>query len=88
MSEYIACETCLYKKNCQFLAKHKRTVVSDCTAYENAADMVMLCHGYWVPELSSEAPLYACSECHKLVYTQHPYCPHCGAVMDGKGDCE
>lgn len=34
------CETCLYNKNCQFLAKHKLEPVVSCTAYKNAADMV------------------------------------------------
>ena len=34
------CETCLYNKNCQFLAKHKLEPVVSCTAYNNAADMV------------------------------------------------
>ena len=34
------CETCLYNKNCQFLAKHKLQPVVSCTAYKNAADMV------------------------------------------------
>lgn len=40
MAEYIKCETCLYNKNCQFLAKHRNTIVEDCSAYKNAADVV------------------------------------------------
>lgn len=27
------CEKCLYKKNCQFLAKHKKAVVEGCTGF-------------------------------------------------------
>jgi hypothetical protein len=40
MTEYIKCETCLYNKNCQFLAKHRNTIVEGCSAYKNAADVV------------------------------------------------
>ena len=29
------CEKCLYRKNCQFLLKHKKTVVEDCSAFES-----------------------------------------------------
>lgn len=38
--ERCKCETCLYNKNCQFLAKHRRVIVEGCTAYKNSADMV------------------------------------------------
>lgn len=33
------CEKCLYRKNCQFLAKHKTAVVEGCTAFESKADL-------------------------------------------------
>ena len=29
------CEKCLYKKNCQFLAKLKRAAIEGCTAFES-----------------------------------------------------
>jgi hypothetical protein len=29
------CNKCLYKKNCQFLAKHRKTIVEGCTAFES-----------------------------------------------------
>ena len=29
------CGKCLYKKNCQFLATHKKVVVEGCTAFES-----------------------------------------------------
>jgi hypothetical protein len=35
----IKCETCIYRKNCQFLGKHKKAVVVDCEAYESEADL-------------------------------------------------
>lgn len=31
------CETCIYRKNCQFLGRHSKTVVAECTAYESEA---------------------------------------------------
>ncbi len=35
------CNKCLYKKNCQFLLKHKNAVVSGCTAFKDEADFVI-----------------------------------------------
>lgn len=29
------CENCIYSKNCQFLATHKRANVEECTAFED-----------------------------------------------------
>ena len=40
MTECIKCETCLYNKNCQFLASHRNTAVEGCTAYKNYDDVV------------------------------------------------
>lgn len=33
------CEKCLYRKNCQFLAKHKTAVVEGCTAFVSETDL-------------------------------------------------
>ena len=33
-------DTCLYNKNCQFLAKHQKTIVDSCTAYKDATNIV------------------------------------------------
>ena len=35
----IKCETCIYRKNCQFLAKHRKAIVEDCTAFESEAEL-------------------------------------------------
>lgn len=87
MSDIVKCATCLYKKNCQFLATHKRTVVSDCTAYENAEDMVKLRHGHWVHK-NNEMYCSVCGEEALMdeVYYESPYCPECGTKMDRKDD--
>ena len=33
------CEKCLYKDNCQFLAKHNKSTVDGCTAFKSATDL-------------------------------------------------
>lgn len=33
------CEKCLYRKNCQFLAKHPKADVDGCTAFESEAEL-------------------------------------------------
>lgn len=33
------CEKCLYRKNCQFLAKHKGVIVTDCTAFNDEEEL-------------------------------------------------
>lgn len=34
------CEKCLYKSNCQFIAKHKKAVVDGCTAFKSEAELM------------------------------------------------
>lgn len=90
MSDRIACETCLYNKNCQFLLKHPHTVVADCTAYKNAADFVEVRHGHWVYHRGAIG-YHDCSVCGTVIsQTQlaRNYCPHCGAKMDEDVYCD
>ena len=80
------CETCLYKKNCQFLAKHKKTEVADCTAYENAANYVRVVHGHWIEKPFLLGTSRFCSLCgsnYGMPHEIYNYCPNCGAKMDG-----
>jgi rRNA maturation endonuclease Nob1 len=84
MTEYIKCETCLYNKNCQFLAKHRNAIVEGCSAYKNAADMVEVVHGRWIKRQFADEPTafgYRCSECHLTYDFDTNYCPNCGADM-------
>ena len=94
MSECIACETCLYNKNCQFLLKHPKTLVEGCTAYKNAADFVEVRYGYWEAYWDDGYLTYyhRCSECKNDALAKQgttcdqvltSYCPHCGANMGG-----
>lgn len=34
------CKNCLYRKNCQFLAKHKNAVVENCTAFKSEVEYI------------------------------------------------
>lgn len=48
-------------------------------------DAVPVVHGLWVHDINN---LYGCSECMKRETMSpkklKPYCPHCGAKMDGE----
>lgn len=87
-----SCETCLYNKNCQFLARHKTADVVGCTAYKDATSMVELCHGHWTIETDWNYPYgkmtRICSECgHRRAFIRYEvvnYCGNCGAKMDGE----
>lgn len=77
------CETCLYNKNCQYLAKHPHTIVEDCSAYENAGEWKKVQRGYWYTDYARQ-PLSVCSNCDlSNGNNRTKYCPHCGARMDG-----
>lgn len=47
-----------------------------------AADVAPVRHGQW-NVYSAKDCLYTCSVCHHLPALETPYCPHCGAKMDG-----
>lgn len=51
------------------------------------ADVTKVVHGKW---LQDEPATVYCSECSYRVwaYNNTPYCPHCGAKMDLRGDTE
>ena len=38
-------------------------------------------HGRWIPHRIASSSM--CSECKKCAAFETPYCPHCGARMDG-----
>lgn len=56
-----------------------------------AADVTEVVHGRWI-SLPSMAPEYACSVCGYYIpgirFWNAPYCPKCGARMDGGEDRE
>lgn len=53
-----------------------------------AADVAPVVHGLWVC-VNKIDPIsgYRCSKCRRIVgFDLTPYCPGCGAKMDGGGD--
>lgn len=65
--------------------------VEDYIANLPATDVVEVKHGEWIEK---EIPLnwceddveisYECSICDSPVFDEYPYCPSCGAKMDGE----
>ena len=56
-------------------------------------DAVEVVHGHWnvlhfitEPWQLSLPDKYVCSECKKITWSKHNYCPNCGAKMDGDGN--
>lgn len=57
------CENCIYRKNCQFLAKRKKAEVIDCTAFVSEADFVKKAKAEAVREYSHKVIDYICEIC-------------------------
>ena len=89
------CDTCLYKKNCVFIARHKVVPkIVGCTCWESD-DVEPVRHAKWVRTTNvihcdDEAwVVYKCSDCERALWinynkeglSDYPYC-HCGAKMD------
>ena len=57
-------------------------------AVENAPtiDAVPVRHGEW--QWISAYSFYRCSECYEIAERRTPYCPNCGAKMNGGKDDE
>ena len=86
MDLIVPCDTCLYKKNCVYIARHKAVPkIVGCTCWESD-DVEPVRHGHWI--LQEDNKHSCCSSCNfkRNISTQYgwDYCPHCGAKMDGK----
>lgn len=55
----------------------------------STADVAQVVHGRWIHDINN---LYGCSECMERETMSpkklKPYCPYCGAKMDGGKHCE
>lgn len=49
-----------------------------------AIDVVEVVHGRWETRMLGDDVGYRCSACHLTSDWDTPYCPQCGALMDGK----
>ena len=82
------------------IAEHNQDVAEETLKQqaENVKDWFPVKHGHWfLLDDCSNAGVY-CSVCHKKVYKEDyawcnrknklrsPYCPNCGAKMDGDGN--
>lgn len=76
------CEDCIHEKVCGYYAEFEDEA-DDCTHFINKADFVEVRHGEWIDLNITE---WQCSECNYRVerWNNTPYCPKCGAKMDGK----
>jgi hypothetical protein len=65
-----------------------------CPQFKNKADFVEVKHGRWKSEMRERCDWRgkkqnyyqpnSCSVCHEAVVERTPYCPYCGAKMDGE----
>ena len=55
-----------------------------CEHFKSVADVVEVVHGRWETRMLGDDVGYKCSACHLTSDWDTPYCPQCGALMDGK----
>ena len=67
---------------------NERTFFKQVIADFPAADVVPVRHGRWIEKQEKDTFAgylyrYECSECGRVEQRKEPYCPNCGAKMDG-----
>ena len=87
MAEYIevTCKNCLHYDVCYHIEHYGREIETDkpCEKFKSA-DVVEVVHGRWETRMLGDDVGYNCSACHLTSDWDTPYCPQCGALMDGK----
>lgn len=88
------CKDCTHYDICTFHITGDEN--KKCTHFKNTADVAEVKYGEWRSELQKRCDWRgkkqqyyvpnACSECHETVVMRTPFCPHCGAKMDGGKD--
>jgi len=82
---------------CQYSKKQRAFMCGACSlgsAFDvlqelPSSDVAPVRHGRWEEDLLEGLPGYrpvvvVCSECHRVGFAGTPYCPNCGARMDGE----
>ena len=72
-----------------FEIKHSACEVAECLRMIDdapTADVQEVRHGRWLDHKHTDTVI--CSECKKCFCDEKPYCPNCGAKMDGGADNE
>ena len=65
---------------------YSRENAADCIRYMDAADVVPVRHGRWLPQVVLGQKAWDCSECKTLGSPHWKWCPVCGCKMDGGKD--
>lgn len=68
------CEKCLYRNNCQFLAKHKPSKVNGCTAFKSKTDLKTELAKEILEEIEGNADLLFDGYRNILVITEKDFC--------------
>ena len=92
MAEYIdreaTCKECLHYDVCYLIEHYGADEYELCDHFTPTADVVEVRHGHWIYWRDADGfKQCKCSECiisYGCIDT--PYCPNCGAKMDGKGE--
>jgi rubrerythrin len=74
------------------MSKQKHANDKACVHFKPTADVVEVRHGHWIEHIEKPSWLeddvevyYNCSECGTSHWSiEPPYCPECGARMDGE----
>lgn len=74
----IKCETCIYRKNCQFLAKHKKVEVIGCDAFVSEIELVTKIKWETVREFAKRLRDKACN--HLVEYDEGGWSDKVSAV--------
>lgn len=92
MSDYIEREALLEQRPFSYVGGDLSSYIEgflDCAAEAReaiknapAADVAPVRHGRWIDSSNG----WMCSECEQDNTYDKPYCPNCGAKMDGKED--
>ena len=99
MAEYIEREAAIkeFMNDALEQVGYSREDAADCIRYMDAADVVPVRHGHWIPLTECANEGVYCSICKKKVWKsdyaqcskksrnklESNYCPNCGAKMDG-----
>lgn len=78
------CKDCIHEKVCVWNAELEEACNEDCSDFKNKADYAKVKHGQWLHKNGE----MICSVCGgealmDEVYYESPYCPDCGAILDG-----
>ena len=91
----MTCKDCIHYDMC-YLIEHygaDEDKACVCKDFKNKSDFAEVKHGKWRSEMREQCDWRgkkqnyyqpnSCSVCHEAVVERTPYCPYCGAKMEG-----